>query len=38
VPGHIITLLWPTGLCGRRQLGAGFRSWNPETAADSGHI
>src|SRR3989441_10034457 len=38
VPGHIIALLWPTGLCGRRQLGAGFRSWNPETAADSGHI
>jgi transposase len=38
VPGHIIRLVWPTGLCGRRHPGAGSRSWNPERAADSGHI
>jgi hypothetical protein len=38
VARHIIRLLWPTGLCGRRQVGAGCQSWNPERAADSGHI
>ena len=37
VARHIIELLWPTGLCGRRQLGAGCRSWKPALDADSGH-
>jgi len=38
VPGHIIGLLCPTRLCGRRDREGPFRSWNPACAAEIGHI
>jgi len=38
VPRHIIRLLWPTGLCDRRYIGAGSQSWDPALSAETGHI
>jgi transposase len=38
VARHIIGVLCPTGLCGRRDRGAPSRSWDRACAAGTGHI
>ena len=38
VARHIIGLLCPIGLCGRRAYEALSRTWNPACAAETGHI
>jgi len=38
VARHIIQLLCPIGLCGRRGCGAPSRGWNPGAAGETGHI
>jgi transposase len=38
VPGHIIALVWPTGLCGPGQPKVAVQSGNPWRRPESGHI
>ena len=35
---EIVEVMCPTGLCGRSERAAPFRSWNPAGAAETGHI